>query len=539
MRTANWSFVASVALSLVVLGCGGSSTPKGSISPQAVTGVATADSPVTSVSLKGSAEATNVLTTTPDASGRFAFNVAGLTAPFRLKADSASGAVYGVAAQTGVTNVNSLTTVVVAASSESNDPATSWSGRESRSSYDIERVLKSLQTVLKPLFDLYGITRIDDDDDAVIALLQDVSFVVKGRAVTVTNKATGAIIFTAPLNALATGTFVPENMPLGPSGSPPSACTYSYSAWGACQSDGTQTRTVSSATPAGCTGTPILSQTCTYTPPPPATCQYTYTAWSACQTDNTQTRAVVTSGPAGCTGTPVLTQACTYVPPPVTCTSFTYSAYGACQPNNTQTRTVLTSSPTGCTGGSPVLTQACTYVPPPVTCTSFTYSAYGACQSNNTQTRTVLTSSPTGCTGGSPVLTQACTYVPPPVTCTSFTYSAYGACQPNNTQTRTVVTSSPAGCTGGSPVTTQACTYVAPCTLATAVPSCSACHSLPPSSHTGRPNTCASCHGPVDNGTGTPSVGMTATLSGTTCTLNYPTSSATHNKGTINFGAAQ
>jgi hypothetical protein len=272
-----------------------------------------------------------------------------------------------------------------------------------------------------------------------------VSFVVKGRAVTVTNKATGAVIFTAPLNALATGTFHPENMPSGPSGSPsgspPSVCAYSYSAWGTCQSDGTQTRTVASATPAGCTGTPVLSQTCTYTPPPPATCQYTYTAWSACQTDNTQTRAVVTSGPAGCTGTPVLTQACTYVAPPVTCTSFTYSAYGACQPNNTQTRTVLTSSPAGCTGGSPVLTQACT--------------------------------------------------------------------------------------------------YVAPCTLATAVPSCSACHSLPPSSHTGRPNTCASCHGPVNNGTGTPSVGMTATLSGTTCTLNYPTSSATHNNGTINFGAAQ
>ena len=225
MRTATWSFATSMALGFVLLGCGSSSTPNGSASPQALAGVATADSPVTSVSVKGSSESTNVLTTTPDASGRFAFNVAGLTAPFLLKADAASGAVYGVASQPGVTSVNSLTTIVVAASSESNDPAKSWSGNESRTSDDIERVLKSLQTVLKPLFDLYGITYIDDDNAAVIALLKDVSFVVKGRVVTVTNKATGAIIFTAPLNALATGTFHPENMPPGPSGSPPSACT--------------------------------------------------------------------------------------------------------------------------------------------------------------------------------------------------------------------------------------------------------------------------------------------------------------------------
>jgi len=48
---------------------------------------------------------------------------------------------------------------------------------------------------------------------------------------------------------------------------PPSACIYTYSDWGACQPDGTQTRAVSTATPAGCTGTPVLSQSCTYIPP--------------------------------------------------------------------------------------------------------------------------------------------------------------------------------------------------------------------------------------------------------------------------------
>lgn len=45
-------------------------------------------------------------------------------------------------------------------------------------------------------------------------------------------------------------------------------CTnFTYSAWSACQPNGTQTRTVISSTPSGCTGTPILSQACIYPPP--------------------------------------------------------------------------------------------------------------------------------------------------------------------------------------------------------------------------------------------------------------------------------
>jgi hypothetical protein len=172
-------------------------------------------------------------------------------------------------------------------------------------------------------------------------------------------------------------------------------------------------------------------------------------------------------------------------------------------------------------------------------CTAFTYSAFGDCQPGNSQTRTVLTSSPAGCTGGSPLLSQACTYVPPVTTCTAFTYSAFAACQPDNTQTRTVLTSSPAGCTGGAPVLSQACVFVPACTLATATPSCSTCHGTPGTgTHASRPLTCANCHGPVNNGAGTPSTGMAAALVGTACRLTYPTS-GTHNDGTINFGAAQ
>ncbi len=49
---------------------------------------------------------------------------------------------------------------------------------------------------------------------------------------------------------------------------PPAACVYTYSAWGACQSNGTQTRTVSGSTPTPCTASAqTLSQSCTFVPP--------------------------------------------------------------------------------------------------------------------------------------------------------------------------------------------------------------------------------------------------------------------------------
>ncbi|MGC2062517.1 MAG: hypothetical protein WA610_06030, partial [Thermodesulfovibrionales bacterium] len=151
-------------------------------------------------------------------------------------------------------------------------------------------------------------------------------------------------------------------------------------------------------------------------PSAPAACtSYTYSAWSACQVTNTQTRTVATSLPAGCTGgtAPVLSQTCTYVPPVTACTSYTYTL-GACQSNNTAPVTSYTGIPAGCSGGAtPATTQPCTYVPPVTACTSYTYTL-GACQSNNTAPVTGYTGIPAGCSGGAtPATSQGCTYVPP------------------------------------------------------------------------------------------------------------------------------
>ena len=336
------AFPIAVVMGLIGLGCGSSSSPGASTSP-VVTGVASADSQVLSVSLRDSATPPSVLTVTPDASGTFSFDTARLTPPFFLKAEASSGPVYAIAPQGGTTNVNSITTAACAGSSEREDAEDcegGWSGHDTHSSEKLGGVAKALAHVLKPLLDLYGITGIGEGDDDgakhaggdsshLAALLRDVSFTVKLGVVTVANRATGAVIFAGPLHHLDQGTFYPENMPAGPAVTTPGACTYTYSDWSTCQADGTQTRTVVSTTPAGCAGTPVLSQ------------------------------------------------ACALVPPVTTCSSFTYSAFGACQADGTQTRTVVSALPAGCTGGSPVLSQACTFVPPVTACTSFTYSAFG------------------------------------------------------------------------------------------------------------------------------------------------------------------
>ena len=571
--------VCTAALSFALNGCGSVDTAKAPTGATSVSGIVSLGTASNStVSLKDSSVPAKEMTTTAGSYGQYYVNVVGLTPPYLLKATSTdtsgSSQMYSVSAKGGRTNINELSGTVVTAAAEGASPEELYEKsepeRNRRISDRLEAVINSLRTVLAPLFALYqtsGDPISDDDDDensGLQAMLRDVRFVVKAGTVTVTNRLNGGLIYSAPLSAIESGTFYPENMPVGPGTTPtPTPCSYTYSPWSACQSDNSQTRTMLTSSPDGCIGTPFLSQPCIFVPPVTTCTSFTYSAWGACQSNNTQTRTQLTASPAGCTGgTPVLSQACTYVPPVTTCTSFTYSAWGTCQSNNTQTRTQLTASPAGCTGGTPVLSQACTYVPPVTTCTSFTYSAWGTCQSNNTQTRTQLTASPAGCTGGTPVLSQACTYVPPVTTCTSFTYSAWGACQSNNTQTRTQLTASPAGCTGGTPVLSQACTYVPPvttctsftysawgacqsnntqtrtqltaspagctggtpvlsqaCTYVPPTPACGSCHSIPPSTgkHTyhvsSRGVSCSTCHG---TGYSSTTVNAATHLNGTT-----------------------
>lgn len=83
---------------------------------------------------------------------------------------------------------------------------------------------------------------------------------------------------------------------------------------------------------------------------------FVYSSWGECKKNNTQTRTVISGIPTGCTGgSPILTQSCILTP---ICKSFSYSAWSACV-NKTQSRTITGSSPAGCTGGNPTLTRKC------------------------------------------------------------------------------------------------------------------------------------------------------------------------------------
>jgi hypothetical protein len=583
-KITNTLFFFVVTLILIVTGCGSSDSPTASTATNAsqskVFGVASLGTTTAiTVTVKDSSVPTQEKTAALGSNGSYTAEVSRLKAPFILKAsgiDETGGTIvlYSVSANGGHANINEISdlAVAVAASADTNatgrEMSESWSndnGDNRRTANNFDNVINSLRTVLAPLFALYNISGnpvtaedggehdSENSNSGLSALLRDVRFTVKDAIVIVTNRATGGIIFSGSRRNLNSGTFYPENMPAGPGGS--TACTsFTYSVWGTCQSDGTQTRTTATSSPAGCTGgTPVLSQSCTYVPLAPSPCTYNYSNWGACQSNGMQTRTV-TSSPAGCSGTPAaLSQSCTYVPPITTCTSFTYNTWGTCT-NGTQTRTVATSTPASCTGGSPVLSQPCASP-----CTSFMYNAWGTC-TNGTQTRTVSTSTPAGCTGGAPVLSQSCTspcaynysnwgacqsngtqtrtmtsspagcsgtpaalsqsctYVPPVTTCTSFTYNTWGTCT-NGTQTRTVATSTPAGCTGGTPVLSQACT--------SPTPACGSCHAIPPATgqHNWHVNTlgyqCSTCHGAGYSSTAVTAATHMNGVVNTLASLNY------------------
>jgi len=316
--------IGAAALGLALSACG-----SGAVSGKAVTGVALTDGPILgTVSLNDSSVQVKSRAVSTRSDGTFSVDVGDLTPPYLLKVewqDAAGGnQLFAVTEGNDNLDVNPITDVAFDAAAGARDPAAvfreSGSDENRRTASRARALLTQLSSVLAPLFHLYGITDPRTDKAAVRALLEDVRVGKDDGLVTVTNKATGGIIFQGPVSDLASGTFYPEQMPAGP---------------------GTTT-------------------------PPPATCTgFTYSAWGTCQPDSTQTRTVASSSPSGCTGgSPVTTQACTYVPPVTTCSSFTYSAWGTCQPDSTQSRTVASSSPSGCTGGSPVTTQACTYVPP-------------------------------------------------------------------------------------------------------------------------------------------------------------------------------
>ncbi len=278
--------VCAAMIGFVVAGCSSPGSSDSSAASHAskatVSGVASLDMMDNgTVSMIDSSVPAQEKTAAVNSNGNYTVDVSGLKPPFLLKAEGADQAgngqtLYSVSKNGGRANINPISDTAVAASADNTGPSVLSIIRSSESEDEHHRtadhfevIISRLRTVLAPLFELYQISgnAVTDDDDendnsGLRAMFQDVRFVVKDRRVTVTNRQTGDVIFSGSLRDLASGTFYAENMPAGPGGS--TACAYTYDAWSACQSDGTQTRNMLTSSPAGCTGTPVLSQPCTY-----------------------------------------------------------------------------------------------------------------------------------------------------------------------------------------------------------------------------------------------------------------------------------
>ncbi len=323
-RQVSEALFAALGIPLALAGCG-EATDAAAPSSVVLTGVALKDTPVVgTISLSDSSLPTQTRTVASE-DGTFSFDVVALTPPFLLKAESASepeaAPLYTAAQPGGTADINPLTDAAVRASEDNLDEAFAESDVHVRQRiYEaFVAALAQLQGALAPLWSRYEI----DDAGSLAgkdlacrlqAVFRDVTFVMNADGVTVSNRQAGTVIYTAPRSDLGSGTFYTENMP-----------------------DGLDEGTCGHAATT-CVG-------------------FTYSDWSACN-GGTQTRTVISASPDGCTdGVPVVSQGCTEAAP--TCTSFTYSDWGACV-NGTQSRTVTSASPDGCTGGDPVLSQACT-----------------------------------------------------------------------------------------------------------------------------------------------------------------------------------
>ena len=171
----------------------------------------------------------------------------------------------------------------------------------------------------------------------------------------------------------------------------------------------------------------------------PVCTSWTYSDWSSCSSSGNQTRSVISSSPNGCTGgSPVINQSCTYTPPVPSCTATNWACgnWGACSQNGSQSR--ICDKNVTCQGGvsSPATSQSCTYVAPVPSCTSFNYSGWSECTPDGKQTRNVTSKYPSNCEGGeSPKTTQSCTYTP---SCTAdvWTCGAWGSCSLSGIQNR-------------------------------------------------------------------------------------------------------
>ena len=215
------SAIASIALA----GCGGSggSAPA---STATLSGVAATGAPIVgTVYVKDSSTPARELSAPTGIDGSYSFNVEGMTPPFIVKVTWNGGTqtLMSFATAHGTANITPLSNVIVSNAAGVADPAQLYAGftpaTQQQMVANIATSTTALQTRLKPLFDLYGVTvnpltgTFVANHTGLDAMLDAVAVTISNGNMVVTNKTTNATICTAPIQNMTAGTFTMSNMP--------------------------------------------------------------------------------------------------------------------------------------------------------------------------------------------------------------------------------------------------------------------------------------------------------------------------------------
>lgn len=215
---------ALLASSLLLNGC---NSANGEPSAQVVKGTAAVGTPLSGqVTLKDSSATTESKRTVIGPDGTFAFDVTNMKAPFILQADGrANGSSYRLnsfAEKAGIANVNPLTDILVASAADGEDANDIFIHPDT---VKLEKIRQRIDTSTADLMEKLGpLARIfsaggkDPIKDRFVAdhhgfdgLFDYVNITVVDGMLTITNRATGALVFSGSIIDLKGGHFTENN----------------------------------------------------------------------------------------------------------------------------------------------------------------------------------------------------------------------------------------------------------------------------------------------------------------------------------------
>jgi hypothetical protein len=205
---------------LILAGCGGGGGTTQLPAVSTVSGVAATGAPILGKVALTDKNGLQRGPFTTDTAGNFSFDVTGLSAPFILRADWASGsqsfALFSVATESGIANINPFTNLTLQLATSS-DPAALFGTQGVKpdtskiSDASISAAQLKIKGLFAPLCAKYGITDFNPlsgsyvatPDNKLDSMLDVISITMDNGVLSVTNKLDGSSIAHGTMNAAA------------------------------------------------------------------------------------------------------------------------------------------------------------------------------------------------------------------------------------------------------------------------------------------------------------------------------------------------